>query len=91
MIEVGIHGRGGQGAVIASKVLAAAVFKEGRYLQSFPALGVERRGAPVAAFVRIDGEPVRIRCQICHHDHVMVLDPSMMGVVDITAGLKEGG
>lgn len=90
MIEVRIHGRGGQGAVIASKVLAAAVFKRGRYVQSFPALGVGRRGAPVAAFARIDGEPVRIRCQICHPDHVMVLDPSVKEVVNVTAGLKEG-
>jgi len=91
MIEVRIHGRGGQGAVIASKVLAAAVFREGRYVQSFPSFGVERRGAPVAAFTRIDDEPVRIRCQIYNPDHVMVLDPSLMQVVDVTAGLKEGG
>ncbi len=91
MIEVRIHGRGGQGAVIASKVLAVAVFKEGRYVQSFPAFGVERRGAPVAAFTRIDDEPVRLRCQIYNPDHVMVLDPSLMQVVDVTAGLKEGG
>jgi 2-oxoacid:acceptor oxidoreductase gamma subunit (pyruvate/2-ketoisovalerate family) len=91
MIEVRIHGRGGQGAVIASKVLAAAVFKEGRYVQSFPSFGVERRGAPVAAFTRIDDQPVRVRCQIYNPDHVMVLDPSLMRVVDVTAGLKEGG
>ena len=64
MVEVRIHGRGGQGAAIASKVLAASVFKEGRHVQSFPASGVERRAAPVAAFTRIDDEPVRIRCHI---------------------------
>jgi 2-oxoacid:acceptor oxidoreductase gamma subunit (pyruvate/2-ketoisovalerate family) len=91
MIEVRIHGRGGQGAVIASKVLADAVFREGRYVQSFPSFGVERRGAPVAAFTRIDDTPVRLRCQIYRPDHVMVLDPSLMQVVDVTAGLKEGG
>jgi 2-oxoisovalerate ferredoxin oxidoreductase gamma subunit len=91
VIEVRIHGRGGQGAVIASKVLAVAVFNEGRYVQSFPAFGVERRGAPVAAFTRIDDEPVRVRCQIYNPDHVMVLDPSLMQVVDVTAGLKESG
>lgn len=91
MIEVRIHGRGGQGAVIASKVLADAAFREGRYVQSFPSFGVERRGAPVAAFTRIDDRPVRIRCQIYTPDHVMVLDPSLMQVVDVTAGLKEGG
>ena len=64
MIEIRIHGRGGQGAVIASKVLAAAAFKEGKYVQSFPAFGVERRGAPLMAFTRVDDQPVRIRCQI---------------------------
>jgi 2-oxoacid:acceptor oxidoreductase gamma subunit (pyruvate/2-ketoisovalerate family) len=91
VIEVRIHGRGGQGAVIASKVLADAVFREGRYVQSFPSFGVERRGAPVAAFTRIDEAPVRLRCQIYAPDHVMVLDPSLMQVVDVTAGLKPGG
>jgi len=91
VIEVRIHGRGGQGAVIASKVLADAVFREGRYVQSFPSFGVERRGAPVAAFTRIDDQPVRLRCQIYNPDHVLVLDPSLMQVVDVTAGLKEGG
>jgi len=91
VIEVRIHGRGGQGAVIASKVLADAVFREGRYVQSFPSFGVERRGAPVAAFTRIDDQPIRLRCQIYNPDHVLVLDPSLMQVVDVTAGLKEGG
>ncbi len=91
MIEGRIHGRGGQGAVIASKVLADAVFREGRFVQSFPSFGVERRGAPVAAFTRIDEKPVRLRCQIYSPDHVMVLDPSLMQVVDVTAGLKPGG
>ncbi|MFQ6101975.1 MAG: 2-oxoacid:acceptor oxidoreductase family protein [Anaerolineae bacterium] len=90
MIEIRIHGRGGQGAVIASQVLAAAAFLEGRHVQSFPAFGVERRGAPVMAFTRISGEPIRIRTQIYTPDHIMVLDPSLMEVVDVTAGLKEG-
>ena len=91
MIEIRIHGRGGQGAVIASKVLAAAVFQEGKYAQSFPAFGVERRGAPVMAFTRIDDQPVRIRCQIYEPDHIVVLDPTLIEAVDVTAGLKEGG
>ena len=91
MIGVRIHGRGGQGAVIASKVLADAIFREGRYVQSFPSFGVERRGAPVAAFTRIDERPIRLRCQIYEPDHVMVLDPSLMQVVDVTAGLKDSG
>ena len=91
MIEIRIHGRGGQGAVIASKVLAAAVFQDGKYVQSFPAFGVERRGAPVMAFTRIDGQPIRIRCQIYEPDHIIVLDPTLLEVVDVTAGLKDGG
>jgi 2-oxoacid:acceptor oxidoreductase gamma subunit (pyruvate/2-ketoisovalerate family) len=91
MIEIRFHGRGGQGAVVASKVLAAAVFKEGKYVQSFPAFGVERRGAPVMAFTRINEAPVRVRCQIYEPDHVVVLDPTLLEAVDVTSGLKEGG
>ncbi|MCD6554243.1 MAG: 2-oxoacid:acceptor oxidoreductase family protein [Anaerolineae bacterium] len=90
MIEIRIHGRGGQGAVIASQVLADAVFQEGRYVQAFPAFGVERRGAPVMAFTRIDDVPIRIHTQIYTPDHIMVLDPTLLDVVDVTAGLKDG-
>lgn len=88
MIEVRFHGRGGQGAVIASRVLAEACFQEGNYVQSFPAFGAERRGAPVAAFTRLDSEPIRIRTHIYHPDHVVVLDPWLLRSIDVTAGLK---
>jgi len=91
MIEVRFHGRGGQGAVIASEVLAAAAFREGRYVQAFPSFGVERRGAPVMAFTRIADRPIRLRCQIYEPDHIVVLDPTLLEAVDVTAGLKEGG
>jgi len=91
MIEIRIHGRGGQGAVVASEMLAKAVFHEGKYIQSFPAFGVERRGAPVMAFTRIDEKPIRIRTQIYEPNHIMVLDPTLLEVVDVTAGLKEDG
>ena len=91
MIEIRIHGRGGQGAVIASKVLASALFHEGKWVQSFPVFGVERRGAPVTAFCRIDDEPILVRCQIYEPDHLMVLDPTLIEAVNITAGLKEDG
>ena len=91
MIEIRIHGRGGQGAVVASEMLARAVFYEGRYVQSFPAFGVERRGAPVMAFTRIGEKPIRIRTQIYEPNHIMVLDPTLLEVVDVTAGLKEDG
>jgi 2-oxoacid:acceptor oxidoreductase gamma subunit (pyruvate/2-ketoisovalerate family) len=91
MRELRIHGRGGQGAVIASKVLAVALFREGRWVQSFPAFGVERRGAPVTAFLRLDDEPVRLRCEIREPDDLIVLDPTLVDAIDVTAGLKEGG
>lgn len=91
MRELRIHGRGGQGAVIASKLLATALFQEGRSVQSFPAFGVERRGAPVTAFLRYADEPILLRCEIVAPDDVVVLDPTLMGAIDVTAGLKPGG
>ncbi|MEA3459890.1 MAG: pyruvate ferredoxin oxidoreductase subunit gamma [Chloroflexota bacterium] len=91
MIEIRFHGRGGQGAVVASEVLAAAFFREGRYVQAFPTFGVERRGAPVMAFTRVDDKHIRIRCQIYEPDHIVILDPTLLKAVDVTAGLKEGG
>ena len=91
MIEIRIHGRGGQGAVIASKVLATAVFLEGRFVQSFPSFGVERRGAPVTAYTRIDDSPIRLRCQIYEPDHLIMLDPTLIQAIDVTVGLKPGG
>jgi 2-oxoisovalerate ferredoxin oxidoreductase gamma subunit len=91
MIEIRFHGRGGQGVVIASEVLADASFREGKRVQSFPAFGVERRGAPVMAFTRIDNKPIRIRCQIYEPDHIVILDPTLLEVMDVTAGLKPGG
>jgi len=75
MHELRIHGRGGQGAVIASKLLAVALFREGHWVQSFPAFGVERRGAPVTAFLRFDSAPIRLRCEITEPDDLVVLDP----------------
>jgi len=91
MIEIRFHGRGGQGAVIASKILAAALFKEGNYAQAFPAFGAERRGAPVMAFTRFDKKTITRRSQVYEPDHVVVLDEPILDVVDVTAGLKTGG
>ncbi len=91
MIEIRFHGRGGQGAQVASKVLAVAFFHEGYYVQSFPAFGVERRGAPVMAFLRIDREPIHLRVNIYEPDHLVILDPTLIGAVDITSGLKPNG
>lgn len=91
MREVRIHGRGGQGAVIASKVLAVALFREDRWVQSFPAFGVERRGAPVTAFLRVDDAPIQLRCEIQAPDDLIILDPTLVNAVDVTTGLKPGG
>ncbi|MEW6616394.1 MAG: 2-oxoacid:acceptor oxidoreductase family protein [Thermodesulfobacteriota bacterium] len=91
MIEIRFHGRGGQGAVIASKALAIAFFQEGKYVQSFPAFGVERRGAPVTAFTRVDNQPIQLRNFIYKPDHIIVLDPTLINSTDVTDGLKENG
>jgi 2-oxoacid:acceptor oxidoreductase gamma subunit (pyruvate/2-ketoisovalerate family) len=91
MIEIRYHGRGGQGSVVASKILADAAFKEGNDVQSFPYFGVERRGAPVTAFTRIDDRPIRIKSEIYTPDFVVILDPSLVGAVDMTYGIKEEG
>ena len=91
MIEIRFHGRGGQGTVVASKLLAISVFLDGKYSQSFPAFGVERRGAPVTAFLRVDERPVRIRTEIYEPDHIVILDPLLVDQVPLTDGLKGDG
>ncbi len=90
MIEIRVHGRGGQGAVIASKLLAHAAMLEGQFSQSFPAFGGERRGAPVVAYVRIDDKKIRRRYQIYEPDCIVVLDAKLLKMVNPTEGLKKG-
>jgi pyruvate ferredoxin oxidoreductase gamma subunit len=92
LIEIRWHGRGGQGAVTSAEMLAQAAIAEGKYAQAFPSFGPERRGAPVQAFNRVDSkEPVRIRADINQPDFVVVLDPGLLGKVNVTSGLKDGG
>jgi len=91
MKEIRFHGRGGQGVVLGSEVLADAAVREGRYAQAFPTFGPERRGAPVTAFTRIDNRPIRLRCQIYQPDYVIVLDSSVCRLQDVTSGLKKDG
>ena len=91
MQEIRFHGRGGQGAVIGSEVLAHAFFIEDKYVQAFPAFGVERRGAPVTAFCRIDNKSINLRNQIYEPDHIVVLDSTLLETVGITQGLKKNG
>lgn len=91
MIEIRFHGRGGQGAVLAAELLAQAAFLEGKHPQSFPFFGVERRGAPVTAFSRIDDKPIAVRTSITDPDLVVVLDPSLLKAINVTGGLKRDG
>ncbi|MBA7709304.1 Pyruvate synthase subunit PorC [subsurface metagenome] len=92
LIEIRWHGRGGQGAVTSAELLAQAAINEGKYAQAFPSFGPERRGAPVLAFVRINKkEPIRIRAEITEPDVVVVLDPSLLSIVNVASGLKDGG
>ncbi|MFH1075986.1 MAG: pyruvate ferredoxin oxidoreductase subunit gamma [Pseudomonadota bacterium] len=91
MIELRFHGRGGQGAVTSTELLALAAINEGKYAQAFPSFGPERRGAPVMAFTRIDDKKIRTREMIYNPDIVVVLDPTILKIVDVTAGLKKDG
>ena len=91
LTEIRWHGRGGQGAVTASEILAEAALVEGKYFQAFPDYGPERMGAPIRAYTRISTSPIRQHCQITDPDAVVVLDPTLIGVVDFTEGIKDGG
>lgn len=91
MIEVRIHGRGGQGNVVAAYLLATTAINEGWNAQAFPAFGAERRGAPVVAFVRIDHAPIKRRCQVVSPDFLIIQDEALMNIPGITEGLKTGG
>ena len=89
--EIRFHGRGGQGAVTSSETLATAAFAEGKFSQAFPNFGVERKGAPVTSFTRIDDKPINVRSQIYEPDYVVVLDASLIKSVPVSAGLKKDG
>jgi pyruvate ferredoxin oxidoreductase gamma subunit len=91
MNEIRFHGRGGQGAVTSAELLALAAIGEGKYAQAFPSFGPERRGAPVVAFCRISDEKIRIRANIYEPDIVVVLDASLLTVVNVASGLKPSG
>ncbi len=92
LVEIRWHGRGGQGAVTSAELLARAAISEGKYAQAFPAFGAERRGAPVLAYDRISaGKPIRIRAEVGEPDVVVVLDPGLLRIVNVTSGLKGKG
>jgi 2-oxoacid:acceptor oxidoreductase gamma subunit (pyruvate/2-ketoisovalerate family) len=92
LVEICFHGRGGQGAVTAANLLAAAALQDGnKGVQAFPLFGAERRGAPVKAFARISGDEIHLRSEIYNPDIVIVLDESIMDLVDVLKGVKDGG
>ena len=91
MYEIRIHSRGGQGGVTAARLLALAAIHDGKYATACPFYGAERRGAPIVSFVRIDDKPIKVYSQIKKPDMIVVLDTSVMDVVDVLQGLKKGG
>jgi len=91
MLQVRIHGRGGQGVVTAAEMLSLAAFEQGRHAQAFPSFGSERTGAPVVAFCRIDEREIRLREPIVEPDVLIVQDPTLLHQVDVFQGLKPLG
>jgi pyruvate ferredoxin oxidoreductase gamma subunit len=91
MLQIRIHGRGGQGVVTAAEMLSIAAFGEGHYAQAFPSFGSERTGAPVVAFCRIDDHEIRLREPILAPDVLIVQDPTLLQQVDVFQGLKPDG
>ncbi len=91
LIEIRIHGRGGQGSVVAAYLIATAALEDGQFGQAFPSFGAERRGAPVTAFARVAEVPVRRRCQVSAPSFLLVQDEGLLHTADITDGLVPDG
>ncbi|MCL2786095.1 MAG: 2-oxoacid:acceptor oxidoreductase family protein [Methanomassiliicoccaceae archaeon] len=90
-MELCWHGRGGQGVVTANVILAETSIREGKYVKAFPEFGPERMGAPIRAFTKISSKPIRVHSQVYTPDIVIVLDPTLIGKVKVTNGLKKDG
>lgn len=86
MQQIRIHGRGGQGVVTAAELIAIAAFKSGKQAQAFPSFGVERTGAPIEAYARIDDKPIRTREHVYAPDVLIIQDASLLGSVDVSHG-----
>lgn len=91
ILEIRWHGRGGQGAKTAALLMGESAAEAGRYVQAFPEYGPERMGAPVTAYNRISANPIRLHCSVENPKYVIVLDPTFLGAVDFTHGIKDGG
>ncbi len=90
MYEVRLHGRGGQGTVLAATILAAAIVAEEKFAVAIPSFGFERRGAPVAAYLRMDTREIRRMTNIYHPDCIICIDPTVPRSVDIFGGVRPG-
>jgi len=91
LLEVRWHGRGGQGVVTSAQLTVEAAVRDGKYAVAIPFFGAERRGAPVVAYNRISHKPIRTRCAIKHPDIIVILDHSLLRIIDATRGLKKDG
>lgn len=91
MLQIRLHGRGGQGVVTAAEMLSLSAFLEGHYAQAFPSFGSERTGAPVVAYARIDDKEIRTHEPILMPDAVVVQDRTLLSALDVFAGLSENG
>ncbi|MCX7299192.1 MAG: 2-oxoacid:acceptor oxidoreductase family protein [Rhodobacterales bacterium] len=91
MIQIRIHGRGGQGVVTAAEMVSIAAFEQGKFAQAFPSFGSERTGAPVVSFCRIDDKPIRLREPISAPDALIVQDAHLLHQVNVFQGLKNDG
>ena len=91
MIEIRIHGRGGQGVVTAVELLAAAAFYDGKVAQAFPSFGSERTGAPVTAFCRISTNPIRSREPVAYPNVLLILDSTLLHQLEVFSGLSDQG
>ena len=91
IVDIRLHGRGGQGVMTSSYLIAEAALLEDKYVHAFPSFGPERSGAPIAAFARISDERFYVKTEVYEPDIVIVQDPTLLGQVNVAAGLKEGG
>lgn len=89
--EIRWHGRAGQGIITASRVLAHAAVLDNKHAQAFPEFGPERLGAPISGFTRISDEPILIHSQIYHPNSVIVLDKTLLRILDVVRGITEDG
>lgn len=91
MIEIRIHGRGGQGIVTSGELIGFAAFSDGKYSQAMPSFGSERTGSPVVTYVRIHDKPIRVRIPIYNPDYIIVQDATLLDTVPVLEGLKPEG